>query len=52
MFSIILNSTDINLNSFTVSVWFNTAMNVTGRDVAFLVNKGGLGSDRSGFNLN
>jgi len=48
----VLNSTDINLNSFTVSVWFNTAMNVTGRDVAFLINKGGFGSDRSGFNLN
>jgi hypothetical protein len=27
-------------------------MNVTGRDVAFLVNKGWFGSDRSGFNLN
>ena len=48
----VLNSTDINLNSFTVSVWFNTALNVTGRDVAFLVNKGGFGSDRAGFNLN
>ena len=48
----VTNSTDINLNSFTVSVWFNTAMNVTGRDVAFLLNKGGFGSDRSGFNLN
>jgi hypothetical protein len=48
----VLNSTDINLNSFTVSVWFNTAMNVTGRDVAFLLNKGGFGSDRPGFNLN
>ena len=48
----VLNSTSINLNSFTVSVWFNTSMNVTGRDVAFLVNKGGFGSDRAGFNLN
>jgi hypothetical protein len=46
------NSTDINLNSFTVSVWFNTAMNVTGRDVAFLINKGGIGTELPGFNLN
>src|SRR5215210_6818598 len=48
----VLNSTNINLNSFTVSLWFNTIMNVTGRDVAFLVNKGGFGSDRPTFNLN
>src|SRR5215207_1650038 len=46
----VVNSRDINLNSFTVSVWFNTAMNVTGEiDNAFLLNKGGLGSDRPGF---
>ena len=48
----VTNSNDINLNSFTVSVWFNTAMNVTGRDVAFLINKGGFGTERAGFNLN
>ncbi|MGI9011139.1 MAG: LamG domain-containing protein [Nitrososphaeraceae archaeon] len=48
----VLNSSEINLTSFTVSVWFNTSMNVTGRDVAFIVNKGGFGSDRPGFNLN
>jgi Concanavalin A-like lectin/glucanases superfamily len=48
----IINSRDINPNSFTVSVWFNTAINVTGTDVAFLLNKGGFGSDRPGFNLN
>jgi len=49
----IVNSQDINPNSFTVSVWFNTAMNVTGKiDNAILLNKGGFGSDRSGFNLN
>jgi Concanavalin A-like lectin/glucanases superfamily len=48
----VTNSRDINLNSFTVSLWFNTEMNVTGRDVAFLINKGGFGSDRPGFNLN
>jgi hypothetical protein len=49
----IVNSKDINPNSFTVSVWFNTAMNVTGKiDNAILLNKGGFGSDRPGFNLN
>jgi hypothetical protein len=49
----IVNSKDINPNSFTVSVWFNTAMNVTGEiDNAYLLNKGGFGSDRPGFNLN
>jgi hypothetical protein len=31
----VVNSRDINLNSFTVSTWFNTNMNVTGRDLLF-----------------
>ena len=49
----IVNRLDINPNSFTVSVWFNTVMNVTGViDNAILLNKGGFGSDRPGFNLN
>jgi hypothetical protein len=49
----VINSREINPNSFTVSVWFNTAMNVTREiDNAFLLNKGGFGSDRPGFNLN
>lgn len=48
----VVNSRDINLNGFTVSVWFNTVMNVTSGDNAFLLNKGGFGSDRAGFNLN
>jgi hypothetical protein len=49
----VVNSVDINLNSFTVSVWFNTTMNVTKQiDKAFLINKGGLGSDLPGINLN
>ena len=48
----VVNSRDVNLNGFTVSARFNTAMNVTGRDVAFLINKGGFGTDRPGFNLN
>ena len=48
----VVNSRDINLNSFTVSVWFNTAMNVTSGNNAILLNKGGFGSDRPAFNLN
>ena len=48
----VVNSRDINPNSFTVSVWFNTTMNVTSGNNAFLLNKGGFGSDRAGFNLN
>jgi hypothetical protein len=48
----VVNSRDISLNSFTISTWFNTSMNVTGRDVAFLINKGGIGTELPGFNLN
>ena len=49
----IVASRDIHLNSFTVSTWFKTNMNVTGQiSNAFLVNKGGFGTDREGFNLN
>ena len=48
----VVNSTEFNLINFTVSTWFNTNMNVTGRDVAFLINKGGFGTERAGFNLN
>jgi hypothetical protein len=48
----VVNSRDINLDSFTLSTWFSTNMNVTGRDVAFLINKGGIGTELPGFNLN
>jgi Concanavalin A-like lectin/glucanases superfamily len=49
----IVNSSNINLNSFTISLWFKTSMNVTGEvDGAFLINKGGLGTDLPGINLN
>ncbi|MDX1371111.1 MAG: LamG domain-containing protein [Nitrososphaeraceae archaeon] len=47
----VVNSEGINLNSFTVSVWFNTNMNATESET-FLINKGGIGSDKSGSNLN
>jgi len=48
----VVNSRNVNPNSFTVSVWFNTPMNVTSGNNAYLLNKGGFGSDRPGFNLN
>lgn len=48
----VVNSNDINLNSFTISLWFKSEMNVTGNDIAFLLNKGGLGTERFGYNLN
>ncbi|HET7643870.1 MAG TPA: LamG domain-containing protein [Nitrososphaeraceae archaeon] len=49
----IVASRDIHLNNFTISTWFNTNMNVTGQiGNAFLINKGGFGTDREGFNLN
>ena len=48
----VVNSTEFNLNNFTVSTWFNTNMNVTGRDIAFLINKGGIGTELPAFNLN
>jgi len=48
----VTNSTDINLDSFTISLWFKTEMNVTGRDIAFLLNKGGFGKETFGDNLN
>jgi hypothetical protein len=48
----VVNSHDISLNSFTVSTWFNPNNNVSGRDIAFLINKGGIGTELSGYNLN
>jgi hypothetical protein len=48
----VVNSRDVNLNSFTVLTWLNTNMNVTGRDIAFLINKGGIGTELPGHNLN
>ena len=38
------------LQKFTVAAWFNT--NNTFLDNAFLVNKGGVGSDTKGYNMN
>ena len=48
----VINSSDINLDSFSISLWFKSGMNVTGREIAFLLNKGGLGTEGFGDNLN
>ena len=44
------DSASLRLNQFTVAAWFKTSANF-GSD-AFIVNKGGVGSDSSGQNLN
>ena len=44
------DSASLRLNQFTVAAWFKTSTNF-GSD-AFIVNKGGVGSDSSGQNLN
>jgi hypothetical protein len=44
------DSASLKLNQFTVAAWFKTASNF-GSD-AYIVNKGGVGSDSSGQNLN
>jgi hypothetical protein len=46
----IIDSEDINLKSFTISVWFNSKGDFQGNN--FLINKGGIGNDTSGYNLN
>lgn len=39
----VANSRDFNVNSFTISTWFNTAMNA--REETYLVNKGSINKD-------
>ena len=48
----VADSRDFNVNGFTISTWFNTAMNA--REETYLVNKGNLntGNDRTENNLN
>jgi len=45
------SSSSLQLKQFSVAAWFRTTMNI-GSESAFIVNKGGLGSDQSGYNLN
>jgi hypothetical protein len=44
------DSASLRLNQFTVAAWFKTSTNFASD--AFIVNKGGVGSDSSGQNLN
>ena len=44
------DSASLRLNQFTVAAWFKTSSNFASD--AFIVNKGGVGSDSSGQNLN
>jgi hypothetical protein len=52
------NHTDITSNSslqltkFSVAAWFRTSMDVPFRSIAFIVNKGGVGSFEAGQNMN
>ena len=50
-YSDVTNSKDIKLDSFTISLWFNTKMQYTGKEI-FLINKGGMGNEGKGNNLN
>ncbi len=42
----------LNLSSFSVSIWFNSIMDVHKRSYGFLINKGGMNSERPGYNMN
>ena len=44
------DSASLRLNQFTVAAWFKTSTNFASD--AFIVNKGGVGSDSPGQNLN
>ena len=44
------DSASLRLNQFTVATWFKTSTNFASD--AYIVNKGGVGSDSSGQNLN
>lgn len=43
---------NLNLSSFSVSIWFNSIMDVNKRTYGFLINKGGANSERPGYNMN
>lgn len=45
------HNSSLNLQTFTISTWFNTSANFPS-GIHFLVNKGGTGSDKPGQNLN
>ena len=48
----IANSSSLQLTMFSIASWFNTQMNVSNGSNAFIVTKGGVGSDSEGKNMN
>ena len=48
----IANSSSLQLTMFSIASWFNTQMNVSNGSNAFIVTKGGVGSDSVGKNMN
>jgi hypothetical protein len=48
----IANNSSLQLTMFSIASWFNTQMNVSNGSNAFIVTKGGVGSDSVGKNMN
>src|SRR5215216_1188596 len=48
----IANNSSLQLTLFSIASWFNTQMNVSNGSNAFIVTKGGVGSDSVGKNMN
>src|SRR5215217_5758816 len=48
----IANNSSLQLTMFSIASWFNTQMNVSNGFNAFIVTKGGVGSDSIGKNMN
>jgi hypothetical protein len=46
------NNSSLQLTMFSIASWFNTQMNVSNGSNAFIVTKGGVGSDSEGKNMN
>ena len=46
------NSSSMQLMDYTISLWFSTTDDIKSQKEAFLINKGGTGTERSGFNMN
>jgi hypothetical protein len=48
----IANNSSLQLAMFSIASWFNTGMNVSNGSNAFIITKGGMGSDMIGNNMN
>jgi hypothetical protein len=48
----IANNSSLQLTMFSIASWFNTQMNLSDGSNAFIVTKGGMGSDSMGKNMN